>query len=79
MITIVRQQYDATSFAPPEPDNGPALAGFTIALSAAGLLVISFGLLAIITLPMAILAIVLSNRGKRRYKPWALLQLQPAR
>jgi len=49
-----------------EPDNGPAVAGFVLALVAAGLLVLSVGLLAFISLILAILGLVHSRRGKRK-------------
>jgi hypothetical protein len=51
---------------PQEPDNGPATAGFILALVGAGLLVISVGLLAFVSLVLAILGIVYSRRGKRK-------------
>ena len=51
---------------PGEPDNGPAVAGFVLALVGAGLLVISIGLLAFVSLVLAILGIVYARRGKRK-------------
>ena len=51
---------------PAEPDNGPAVAGFVMAVIAAGLLVISFLLLAFVSLVLAIFGLVYSRRGKRK-------------
>jgi hypothetical protein len=51
---------------PQEPDNGPAVAGFVLALIGAGILLISVLLLAFVSLVLAILGIVYSRRGKRK-------------
>jgi hypothetical protein len=51
---------------PHEPDNGPAVAGFVLAMVAVGLLVISGLLLAFVAVVCAIFAVVYSRRGKRR-------------
>jgi hypothetical protein len=50
----------------PEPDNGPAVTGFIMAVVGAGLLVLSVGLLAIVSLVLGILGVVYSRRGKRK-------------
>ena len=51
---------------PQEPDNGPAVAGFVLGLIGAGLLVLSVGLLAFVSLVLAILGLVYARRGKRK-------------
>jgi hypothetical protein len=48
------------------PGNGQAVAGFILALSALGLLAFSFGLLFILALPCAVLAIVFGRKGRAR-------------
>jgi hypothetical protein len=51
---------------PPVPDNGAAVAGFVLAMSAIGLLVISAGLSSIVSIVCAALAIYYSHKGKQR-------------
>lgn len=48
------------------PGNGQAVAGFVLGLSAVALLSFSFGLLFVLALPCAVLAIVFGRKGKRR-------------
>ncbi|MGH2824070.1 MAG: hypothetical protein ACRDLY_13810, partial [Thermoleophilaceae bacterium] len=48
----------------PQPDNGPAVAGFVLSLVSGGLLVISIGLSSIVSVACAILGLVYSRRGK---------------
>jgi hypothetical protein len=54
--------------APPQqqPDNGPAVAGFVLAVVSGGLLVITVGLSTIVSLACAILGLVYSHKGKRK-------------
>ena len=51
---------------PPEPDNGPAVAGFVLSLVAGGLLFFSGGLSSIVSIGCAIAGIVYSRKGKRK-------------
>ena len=51
--------------APSEPDNGSAVAGFVTSLSAASLLVISFGFFSLISLIAAPFGIYYSRKGKQ--------------
>ncbi len=51
---------------PPQPDNGAAVAGFTLAVVAAGLLVLTVGLSSIVSVVCAGLGIFYSLRGRRR-------------
>jgi hypothetical protein len=51
--------------APPVPGNSQAVAGFVLSATAAGLLVISFGLSSIISIICAAIGIVLSRSGRR--------------
>jgi hypothetical protein len=51
---------------PAQPDNGPAVAGFVLALVSGGLLIVSFGLSTIISLGCAIFGLVYSRKGKRK-------------
>ena len=51
---------------PAEPDNGPAVAGFTLAMVSSGLLLLSVGLSSIISAICSGLAIVYSRRGRSR-------------
>ena len=51
---------------PPVPDNGAAVAGFVLAMSSIGLLVISAGLSSIVSIVCAALAIYYSHKGKQR-------------
>jgi hypothetical protein len=62
------QQQQAWGYAPTpaQPDNGPAVAGFVLALVSAGLLVITLGLSSIVSLACAILGLVYSRKGKRK-------------
>ena len=51
---------------PQPPDNNPAVAGFVLALTAIGLLVLSAGLSSIFSVGCACFAIFYSLRGRRR-------------
>ena len=51
---------------PAQPDNGPAVAGFTLAMVAAGLWLFTAGLSSIISIGLAIAGIVYSRRGKKK-------------
>jgi hypothetical protein len=51
---------------PPQPDNGPAVAGFVLSLVSGGLLIVSFGLSTIVSLGCAIFGLVYSRKGKRK-------------
>lgn len=51
---------------PREPDNGAAVAGFTLSLVAAGLLLISAGASSIVSVVCAALGILYSRRGRKR-------------
>jgi hypothetical protein len=51
---------------PPQPDNGPAVAGFVLSLVSGGLLIVSFGLSTIISVGCAIFGLVYSRKGKRK-------------
>ncbi len=51
---------------PAVPDNGAAVAGFVLSLTAAGLLLISVGLSSIVSIVCAGLGIFYSRRGKQR-------------
>jgi hypothetical protein len=51
---------------PAQPDNGPAVAGFVLALISGGLLVISLGMSSIISLVTAIFGVVYSRKGKKK-------------
>jgi hypothetical protein len=50
----------------PGPDNQPAVTGFVLAVVAAGLLVVSVGLLAFISLALAIAAVIYARRGRAK-------------
>lgn len=50
---------------PPQPENGAAVAGFVTSMCAAGLLLISFGFLAFITVIAAPFGIFYSRKGKQ--------------
>jgi hypothetical protein len=50
----------------PEPDNGPAVAGFVLSLVSGALLFLSVGLSSLISLGCAIFGTVYSRRGKRK-------------
>jgi hypothetical protein len=51
---------------PVVPDNGTAVAGFVLSVSAAGLLVLSAGLSSVVSIVCAALGIVYSRRGRAR-------------
>ena len=51
---------------PQEPDNGPAVAGFVLAVVAAVLLLFSVLLLAFVSVILAAFGLVYSRRGKRK-------------
>ena len=51
---------------PAVPDNGAAVAGFVLSLTAAGLLLISVGMSSIVSIVCAGLGIFYSRRGKQR-------------
>jgi hypothetical protein len=53
-------------YAPAEPDNGPAVAGFVLALVAGGLLLFSGGLSSIVSIGLAVAGIVYARKGKRK-------------
>jgi len=50
----------------PQPDNGPAVAGFVLSVVSGGLLVITLGLSSIVSLVCAIFGLVYSRKGKRK-------------
>ena len=50
----------------PQPDNGPAVAGFVLSLVAGGLLVLSGGLSSIVSVGCAIAGIIYSRKGKAK-------------
>jgi 4-hydroxybenzoate polyprenyltransferase len=52
--------------AQPQPDNGPAVAGFVLSIVSVSLLVLSAGLSSLISLGCAIFGIVYSRKGKRK-------------
>jgi hypothetical protein len=52
--------------AQPQPDNGPAVAGFVLSIVSVSLLVLSAGLSSLISLACAIFGIVYSRKGKRK-------------
>jgi hypothetical protein len=61
------QAYPAWGYPqPPVPDNGQAVAGFILSLTAIGLLVISAGLSSIVSVGCAIAGIICSRNGKRK-------------
>jgi hypothetical protein len=49
-----------------EPDNGAAVAGFVLSLVAGGLLLVSFGLSAIVSIACAAFGIVYSRKGRMK-------------
>jgi hypothetical protein len=49
-----------------EPDNGPAVAGFVLALVGGGLLFLSAGLSTVISLGCAVAGIIYSRKGKQK-------------
>jgi hypothetical protein len=52
--------------AQPQPDNGPAVAGFVLSIVSVSLLVLSAGLSSLISLGCAIFGIVYARKGKRK-------------
>jgi hypothetical protein len=50
----------------PQPDNGPAVAGFVLSIVSVSLLVLSAGLSSLISLGCAIFGLVFSRKGKRK-------------
>jgi hypothetical protein len=52
--------------APPEPDNGPAVAGFVLSVVSGGLVLVSFGLSSIISVGCAVAGILQSREGRRK-------------
>lgn len=52
--------------AQPQPDNGPAVAGFVLSIVSMSLLVLSASLSSLISLGCAIFGIVYARKGKRR-------------
>jgi hypothetical protein len=50
----------------PQPDNGPAVAGFVLSLVGGGLLFLSAGLSSLISLACSIFGMVYSRKGKRK-------------
>jgi hypothetical protein len=52
--------------AQPQPDNGPAVAGFVLSIVSVGLLVLSAGLSSLISLACAIVGTFYSRKGKRK-------------
>lgn len=53
-------------YAPPQPGNGDAIAGFVLGVVSLGLLLISFGLSTILSLGLSIGAIFLGRKGRQR-------------
>jgi hypothetical protein len=53
-------------YAPPEPDNGAAVAGFVLPIVSGGLLILSAGISSVISLTCAIVGLVYARKGKRR-------------
>jgi hypothetical protein len=51
---------------PAQPDNGPAVAGFVLALVGGGLLFVSAGLSSLVSVGLAIAGIVYSRKGKKK-------------
>jgi hypothetical protein len=60
------QQQPGWAPAAPEPGNGPATTGFALSITAAGLLVMSLGILSIVTLPLAIGGWVAGRNGRQK-------------
>jgi hypothetical protein len=52
--------------APPVPDNGAAVAGFVLSVTAGGLLIMSVGMSSVISIVCAGLGILYSRRGRER-------------
>jgi hypothetical protein len=51
---------------PPQPDNGPAVAGFVLSMVAAGLWLFSAGLSSVVSIVCAVLGVIYSRRGKQK-------------
>ncbi|MBA2629772.1 MAG: DUF4190 domain-containing protein, partial [Thermoleophilaceae bacterium] len=54
--------------APPQPDNGSAVAGLVLSLVAGGLLIVSFGLSSLVSVGCAIAGILQSRKGQRKIR-----------
>jgi hypothetical protein len=63
-----QQQQHAYPQQPPQPDNGPAVAGFVLSTVSGSLLVVSAGLSSIVSVACAILGIVYSRKGRKRMR-----------
>lgn len=63
-------QQPAPAWAPAAtgPDNGPAVLGFSLALSSIGLLLVSAGFSTLVSLGLGIVGITQSSKGKRRVR-----------
>lgn len=53
-------------YAPPQPDNNPAIAGFVLSLVSLGLLVFTIGISSIVSLGCSIAAVVLGRKGVKK-------------
>ena len=53
-------------YAPPAPDNNPAVAGFVLSIVGGGLLFFSAGLSSLVSIGCAVAGIVYSRKGKQR-------------
>jgi hypothetical protein len=51
---------------PPQPDNGPAVAGFVLSIVSVALLFLSAGLSSVISVASSIVGIVYSRKGKKK-------------
>jgi hypothetical protein len=51
---------------PPQPDNGPAVAGFVVSIVSVALLFLSAGLSSVISVACSIFGIVYSRKGKKK-------------
>jgi hypothetical protein len=60
------QPYVWTPTAPAQPDNGPAVAGFTLTMISAGLWLLSAGISSVVSITCAIFGIVYGRRGKAK-------------
>jgi hypothetical protein len=62
------QQQPGWGYPPPapQPDNGPAVAGFVLSLVGGGLLFVSAGLSSLVSVGLAIAGIVYSRKGKKK-------------
>jgi hypothetical protein len=61
-----QQQQWSYAPAPPQADNGPAVAGFVLSIVSVGLLFLSAGLSSVISLGCSITGIVYSRKGKKK-------------